>query len=581
MKISHSANKIESMLLNFTHALQTIKSNIYFQELQQQKADMRNLVNELHEINTNAENTAKQRHQNSNEGSRVVPIDYQRIVPIELVGPAKNQPQETNGIANGHDPLPNGHCNGSVDHDMTDDNAPTPQNQDEEAELTEETSDLIKQKMADIATMKNQLKRLKDMMDTVKLIEDKTDGRSIQEIADEAEHLLTGNAPIRRETTEKVPSHRNSAQREIPHRVELSAEELEKTEKPTESEIEMTEKVRILHEMTQDLRSQAASLANERDRLKTLRDEMIRRKEAENMATSSATKRIPVSQPPKEPESDQLKAEFEIKKKEFEKLCERLQSDDDIIPEEVNARHPNESVENSKHSTNNSSSYYQDNWRQQNMVSSDSSVRGAAGDGKQSTIPPTPSRGKDSADSGAADVHGIASFEAGSMQSGSSRSFSMPPPMRTMNARDPVWRKNSQDNSQSQFEFYAPMPPPLPTWSSSYYYSTPYAQHFNPHPHHHPVNPAGNEYFCGHNCHPANAMGQAGTSMNSSQPQTSQQPVLNTNDPVLLQQFIQTQQMLINSVCQCNQLLWHQQREINNLNNAVMLVSLEESSEEK
>lgn len=46
-----------------------------------------------------------------------------------------------------------------------------------------------------------------------------------------------------------------------------------------------------------------------------------------------------------------------------------------------------------------------------------------------------------------------------------------------------------------------------------------------------------------------------------------------TNDTMLMQQFIQTQQMLINSISQCNQLLWDQQREINNLNSAVLLVS--------
>lgn len=45
------------------------------------------------------------------------------------------------------------------------------------------------------------------------------------------------------------------------------------------------------------------------------------------------------------------------------------------------------------------------------------------------------------------------------------------------------------------------------------------------------------------------------------------------NDPMLMQQFIQTQQMLINSISQCNQLLWDQQREINNLNSAVLLVN--------
>lgn len=44
-------------------------------------------------------------------------------------------------------------------------------------------------------------------------------------------------------------------------------------------------------------------------------------------------------------------------------------------------------------------------------------------------------------------------------------------------------------------------------------------------------------------------------------------------DPVLLHQFVQTQQMLINSVCQCNQMLWHQQREIDALNNTIHVVS--------
>lgn len=42
-------------------------------------------------------------------------------------------------------------------------------------------------------------------------------------------------------------------------------------------------------------------------------------------------------------------------------------------------------------------------------------------------------------------------------------------------------------------------------------------------------------------------------------------------DP-MLQQFIQTQQMLINSVCQCNQMLWHQQREIDNLNQTIHIL---------
>lgn len=54
----------------------------------------------------------------------------------------------------------------------------------------------------------------------------------------------------------------------------------------------------------------------------------------------------------------------------------------------------------------------------------------------------------------------------------------------------------------------------------------------------------------------------------------SMTPPNNVNDSMLLQQFIQTQQMLINSMSQCNQLLWDQQREINNLNSAVLLVMI-------
>lgn len=49
------------------------------------------------------------------------------------------------------------------------------------------------------------------------------------------------------------------------------------------------------------------------------------------------------------------------------------------------------------------------------------------------------------------------------------------------------------------------------------------------------------------------------------------------NDPIVMQHFMQTQQMLMNSITQCNQLLWIQQREINNLNNAVLLVSEEKN----
>lgn len=46
-------------------------------------------------------------------------------------------------------------------------------------------------------------------------------------------------------------------------------------------------------------------------------------------------------------------------------------------------------------------------------------------------------------------------------------------------------------------------------------------------------------------------------------------PSSNVN-PEMLQEFLQTQQMLVNTICKCNELLWSQQKEINTLNNAVL-----------
>lgn len=127
-----------------------------------------------------------------------------------------------------------------------------------------------------------------------------------------------------------------------------------------------------------------------------------------------------------------------------------------------------------------------------------------------------------------------------------------------------AWRKTSQETSRisslnqanvgfdGQHEHY-------PSW---YYHNNYYNPGYNmgppqsPHcPYHHG---AGTDphYNCRAMFHAGGASGSA------------------SNDPMLLQQFIQTQQMLINSVSQCNQLLWDQQREINNLNSAVLLVSV-------
>lgn len=124
------------------------------------------------------------------------------------------------------------------------------------------------------------------------------------------------------------------------------------------------------------------------------------------------------------------------------------------------------------------------------------------------------------------------------------------------------YRKSSQDNSRvaslnnqsnPQYEISNDHHSPW-YWHNNGYYNQNYngARPQSPHcPHYHH---GGDQYYCRSVCLPQ--FGGAGS-----------------NDSMLMQQFIQTQQMLINSISQCNQLLWDQQREINNLNSAVLLVS--------
>lgn len=83
--------------------------------------------------------------------------------------------------------------------------------------------------------------------------------------------------------------------------------------------------------------------------------------------------------------------------------------------------------------------YSPNNWSNRQNVSSTPSLRSSHGgcnqSDSQSNKPNLVNQGKDSTDSGAADVLNM-SIEAASLQSCSSRGFSVPPPMRTISARD-------------------------------------------------------------------------------------------------------------------------------------------------
>lgn len=163
-----------------------------------------------------------------------------------------------------------------------------------------------------------------------------------------------------------------------------------------------------------------------------------------------------------------------------------------------------------------------------------------------------------------------------SLKSESSRGFSVPPPMRNIGTRDGPWRKSSQEmsrisssaanNQPSHHQSFENAPEQHSPWywqNGSCYNGQSYNATGPQSPHCHYYHHMGGSEP--HYCRPA-----------CSVPPTMSASHISTgsNDPMLLQQFIQTQQMLINSMSQCNQLLWDQQREINNLNSTVLLVSL-------
>lgn len=86
--------------------------------------------------------------------TRNVPIEYQRIVPIEILNNSSNR-------SNGH----------SIETENYESMESEQSKQEKEQAATAE---ILTEKMSEINAMKDQLKRLKDMMETVKLIEMKS-----------------------------------------------------------------------------------------------------------------------------------------------------------------------------------------------------------------------------------------------------------------------------------------------------------------------------------------------------------------------------------------------------------------------
>uniref|UniRef100_A0A182TIX1 Pericentriolar material 1 protein C-terminal domain-containing protein n=1 Tax=Anopheles melas TaxID=34690 RepID=A0A182TIX1_9DIPT len=655
-----------------------------FAELRDKKSQMHNLVSELQNLNMDANRQF--------EGEAAAVPAEPRNVPIELThapAPASDARNATKiflngggstmeGTSGGLNPVAtvegmsvpahrqlgeeqraNGHMASSAAVDEEDDEG---QLNEEEASVLNGTADMLSEKINEINAMKSQLRRLKEMMDTVKLIEMKTGHESIDEEEEDEEDAPEdeeegddeeeegASAIAMQQQQQQPPLARSSRSRSrsmssapitlLPDGTTIS-NEADGSELSNQEREQLNKRVEALHAMTQDLREQAKSIAAERDRLKHARNDLHKRRnnvmelqqQAQHQSTEKLTNhvasfvslagpsgRVPAG--PKERQQMELKAELEQKRRELERIEKMTQSikkntemSRSAATEGVGAHEPTTSAHDPKPAGPSSV-----------VSSSVESCSGGAGShhrgtpSTHTTIPPAPAPSAisgslqnntagsnatndsktNSADSGVtSDIFAHAQLESASYQSSSTRSF--PPPMPDICNRNAAADRYRMKRSELDADG-APVgggggggaaagardhrgSSPWPVFGTSGgagglsssntgphspHYGHPYGSGMHDLSHHAPgagyvgggVGAYGSSWSTGG--------GPYGVAANLLPPHAA---TPNTPpDPIVFQHIMQTQQMLMNSITQCNQLLWIQQREINNLNNAVLLL---------
>lgn len=359
-------------------------------DLKMKKEQMTNLVTELQSLNTQADNQFVSRDDQLSVAVAGTSnaVRERTLSPIDVLQNSKRFQE-----------APPGTLSTKRTNDILAALPPDAGDEDIEDAAAEAVADsILHDKITEINAMKNQLKRLQDMMETVKLIEIKNG-----DFVNDEEKTTTNSGHPQRDDEER----------------------------------EMAERVHVLHNMTKDLRQQAISLAAERDRLKDIKSEMVRRREYD-----SSEKNLKQQQQQHQHQHQQqqqetnlkahdLEAEPEIRKKEFRSMVNNFNSHESARDKKSGSAEPTDSL-----------FFSPVNWTQNKSPSTTSSLKSAGKtDGQQPyslSKKPAPSncnQGKDSADSGAADVLNM-SLEAGSLQSGSSRGFSVPLSLRNINARE-------------------------------------------------------------------------------------------------------------------------------------------------
>lgn len=333
--------------------------------------------------------------------------------------------------------------------------------------------------------------------------------------------------------------------------------------------------------MTEGLKEQSRIIAKERERLRAAQAELRRRNETLGEAVQKEAVRLPrpvipprVPSPgPAERQQMMLKAELEARKNELENVSKSM------APKEKQQLLLKAELESKKKELDHIERLMGQQKRQAEAVRvsalnatvvntppeppTRSRFSTPPQQVPQAQAPPQPNAGsKDSADSGTGDLYAVP-LDAASFQSDSTRSMHVIPPMPDLTARIPAWKRSmpphqepSIGSSANDFSNNSP-------WLPGLHFNGPPSSNAGPQSPNYPG-------FMGSDQISYNPFNFG---MQQQQQQHQYANASNANDPLIIHHFMQTQQMLMNSISQCNNLLWIQQREINSLNNAVLLVS--------
>ncbi|KAH8274288.1 hypothetical protein KR026_004378 [Drosophila bipectinata] len=222
-------------------------------QLQEMQEEHRQLLLEMETLRTRAAELTRlnaQRHQVREAASEAAPLQE----PLAAQEESPTQPDSTS--APHPDPVPSESQEPNQEETSTSD------------EDKEETASYLQEKLNEIANLKAQFKRVQHMVDTTKLIEQHISTR-------ETSQSSSSSHSSRQTTTSEV---RVPVQREEPASSESQSSNASESAPPDNAEL-LNAMLNMFTDFTSDLRGQAESLRAERDRIRTLKEEIIQRKQ--------------------------------------------------------------------------------------------------------------------------------------------------------------------------------------------------------------------------------------------------------------------------------------------------------------